>query len=186
MNEMNDGAAAELGTDSRARIEPVDARADVATDPVCAALIDLWHRCDLTRPWNDPADDLRRAIQGPTSAVLVARDEPGQSGEEFADLLVVLGSVMVGVDGHRGWVYYLAVDPDRRRAGLGALLMRAAESWLAARGAPKVQLMVREGNESVLRFYADLGYTDQASVLIGRFLDPEVEALRRDHLGTSG
>jgi ribosomal protein S18 acetylase RimI-like enzyme len=64
---------------------------------------------------------------------------------------------MVGSDGHRGWVYYLAVAPARRRAGLGRTMMDAAEAWLRARGAPKIQLMVREDNEAALGFYEALG-----------------------------
>lgn len=156
-------------------ITPLAAGADSAA---AESVIELWQRCGLTRPWNDPADDLRRAVDGQGSAVLIAT--PNITPD------TVLGTVMVGVDGHRGWVYYLAVAPAWRRTGLGRRLMRAAEDWLAARDAPKVQLMVREGNESVLQFYAALGYTDQGSVLLGRFLDPKIESLRRDHLGTSG
>ncbi|WP_307718265.1 GNAT family N-acetyltransferase [Sphingomonas sp. TZW2008] len=80
-----------------------------------AAVIALWTRCGLTRPWNAPDDDFRRAIGGISSTILLSRDEDR-----------VIGSVMVGDDGHRGWVYYLAVDPAARRAGLGRRLMAAA------------------------------------------------------------
>ena len=80
------------------------------------------------------------------------------------------GSVMVGFDGHRGWVYYLAVAPDRRRSGLGRVLMAAAEAWLRARGAPKIQLMVRADNEAALGFYEALGLERQQVVTLGRFL----------------
>lgn len=86
---------------------------------------------------------------------------------------------MVGVDGHRGWVYYLAVDPDRQGTGLGRQLMAAAEEWLRGAGAPKVQLMVRGTNRVVLGFYERLGYSDQSTVTLGKFLDPELEELRR-------
>ena len=77
---------------------------------------------------------------------------------------------MVGVDGHRGWVYYLAVAPDHRRAGVGRTLMDAAEAWLRARGAPKLQLMVRAGNQEALGFYRALGLEPQDVVTLGRFL----------------
>jgi len=77
---------------------------------------------------------------------------------------------MVGFDGHRGWVYYLAVSPDHRRKGLGRALMAAAEAWLRARGAPKIQLMVREENEAIA-FYEALGLERQKVVTLGRFLD---------------
>jgi ribosomal protein S18 acetylase RimI-like enzyme len=79
-------------------------------------------------------------------------------------------SVMVGCDGHRGWVYYLAVAPERRRAGLGRRMMDAAEAWLRARGAPKIQLMVREDNKDALGFYEALGLERQKVVTLGRFL----------------
>ncbi len=77
---------------------------------------------------------------------------------------------MVGFDGHRGWVYYLAVSPDQRRTGLGRVLMAAAEDWLRARGAPKLQLMVREDNAVALDFYESLGLERQKVVTLGRFL----------------
>ena len=122
-------------------------------------VIALWHACGLTRPWNDPRADFARAIAGPASAVLVLRE-----GE------ALVASVMVGHDGHRGWVYYLAVAPERRRAGLGRAMMDAAEAWLCARGAPKIQLMVREDNEAALAFYEALGLERQLVVTLGRFL----------------
>ncbi|WP_298672200.1 GNAT family acetyltransferase [uncultured Sphingomonas sp.] len=125
-----------------------------------AALIALWDGCGLTRPWNPPADDIARALAGPASAILVAR----RAG-------AIVGSVMTGYDGHRGWVYYLAVAPDARRAGLGRALMDAAEAWLRARGAPKLQLMVRAGNEGAQAFYRALGFVDQPVAVLGRFLD---------------
>jgi ribosomal protein S18 acetylase RimI-like enzyme len=109
----------------------------------------LWHRAGLTRPWNPPERDLQRALDGETSTVLGAFDDGN-----------LVGTVMVGHDGHRGWVYYLAVDEGRRGSGLGKQLMTAAEQWLKANGAVKVQLMVRSTNESVLGFYDSLGYED--------------------------
>ncbi|MDT8758654.1 GNAT family acetyltransferase [Sphingomonas psychrotolerans] len=123
------------------------------------AVVALWRACGLTRPWNDPDADFALAMGGGSSAVLVARGAGG-----------VAGSVMVGFDGHRGWVYYLAVSPERRGAGLGRALMAAAEDWLRARGAPKLQLMVREDNEAALGFYAALGLERQKVVTLGRFL----------------
>jgi ribosomal protein S18 acetylase RimI-like enzyme len=124
-----------------------------------ASVIALWHACGLTRPWNDPAQDFTRALAGETSAVLVAEGESG-----------LTGSVMIGDDGHRGWVYYLAVAESARRTGLGRALMAAAEEWLKARGCPKIQLMVRDSNEEALGFYAALGLEPQGVVTLGRFL----------------
>lgn len=124
------------------------------------AVIGLWYLCGLTRPWNDPAQDFARALEGESSTILVAEGEGG----------ALLGSAMVGDDGHRGWVYYLAVAPAARRAGLGRALMTAAEEWLRARGCPKVQLMVREDNAAALGFYETLGLERQGVVTLGRFL----------------
>lgn len=125
-----------------------------------AAVIALWRACGLTRPWNDPKADFALALGGACSAVLVARAADG-----------IEGSAMVGFDGHRGWVYYLAVAPERRGAGLGRALMAAAEAWLIARGAPKLQLMVRDDNADALDFYAALGFEPQRVVTLGKFVE---------------
>jgi ribosomal protein S18 acetylase RimI-like enzyme len=111
------------------------------------AAIALWHDVGLTRPWNDPLEDLRRAMAGPASTVL-AGTEDGR----------LLATAMVGHDGHRGWVYYVAVRPDRRGRGHGRAIMRACETWLAARDVPKIDLMVRTENDAVLAFYHAIGY----------------------------
>ena len=123
--------------------------------------VGLWHRSGLTRPWNDPHADLQRAARGATSTVLAACDEQGS----------LIGTSMVGHDGHRGWVYYLAVVTEQQRHGVGRALMRASEKWLAERGVPEVNLMVRRGNEDVLAFYESLGYKDGEVVVLGRVLD---------------
>lgn len=125
-----------------------------------AEAVTLWHECGLTRPWNDPAEDLQRAMRGPDSTVLACLRD-GQ----------LLATAMVGHDGHRGWVYYLAVREPERRLGLGRRLMAACEDWVALHGIPKLQLMVRAGNEPVLSFYARLGYEENEVVVLGRRLD---------------
>jgi ribosomal protein S18 acetylase RimI-like enzyme len=131
-----------------------------ATPSDAPAVIALWQACGLTRPWNDPQADFTLALETPTSTILLARE-----GD------VISGSVMVGFDGHRGWVYYLAVAPERQRAGLGRMLMEAAEAWLHERGAPKIQLMVREDNADAEGFYAALGYEAQPVSTLGKRLD---------------
>ncbi len=133
-----------------------------ATAADADAVIALWQACGLTRPWNDPAADFALALASPGSTVLAADGEGG-----------IAGSVMTGFDGHRGWVYYLAVAPAHRRAGLGRALMEAAEAWLRERGAPKIQLMVREDNEAALGFYQALGLERQKVVTLGRFFASE-------------
>jgi ribosomal protein S18 acetylase RimI-like enzyme len=125
-----------------------------------AEVVKLWTGCGLTRPWNDPCADFRRAIDHAGSAILIARDERA-----------IAGSVMAGYDGHRGWVYYLAVAPERRRAGLGRVLMDAAEAWFRERGCPKIQLMVRDDNDEAVAFYRALGLEVQKVRVLGRFLD---------------
>lgn len=135
-------------------------RAAEASD--AQAVTALWAACGLTRPWNDPRADFDLALKTPTSTVLIA-------GEGS----VLYGSVMVGFDGHRGWVYYLAVDPEARRSGLGRALMQAAEDWLRGLGAPKIQLMVRDDNAEALSFYAALKLERQPVVVLGRRLDGE-------------
>ena len=109
----------------------------------------LWHEAGLTRPWNPPKLDLQRALDNSASTVL-----GGFDGERL------VGTVMVGHDGHRGWVYYLAVDEGQRGIGRGREMMTAAEHWLREQGAVKVQLMVRSTNEAVLGFYDHIGYED--------------------------
>ena len=130
-------------------------------DSLTEEAVALWHASGLTRPWNDPHADLRRARTGPCSTVLAALDED--------DLL--LGTAMVGYDGHRGWVYYLAVRPESQRSGLGRALMQASETWLRGRSVPKVNLMVRTTNSAVIAFYEALDYKNGGVVVLGKFLD---------------
>lgn len=125
------------------------------------AVIALWQRAGLTRPWNDPAKDIRRKLA----------EQPGLFGVMVEPGGAVIGSVMAGYEGHRGWINYLAVDPARRQQGLGRQLMAWAEAQLRARGCPKINLQVRRGNEPVLAFYAALGYTDDQVVSLGKRLE---------------
>jgi ribosomal protein S18 acetylase RimI-like enzyme len=125
------------------------------------AAIKLWHDSGLTRPWNDPEADLRRAASGSASAVLAAVGDDGG----------LLATAMVGHDGHRGWVYYLAVDAAVRGRGLGRRMMEACEAWVRSRGVPKIQLMVRSTNQAAVGFYEHLGYADADVVVLGRRLD---------------
>jgi ribosomal protein S18 acetylase RimI-like enzyme len=129
-------------------------------DADVADVVALWQRCGLTRPWNDPAADIALARQGPNAAVLVGRDGGG-----------IVASVLVGHDGHRGWVYYVAVDPDCRHKGYGRVIMDIAENWLRARGIEKLQLMVRPDNSQVQAFYRSLGYVEQERIVYAKWLD---------------
>ncbi len=125
--------------------------------------VDLWRVTGLTRPWNDPEADLRRALEGSASTVLAGTDQG-----------VLLATAMVGHDGHRAWVYYLSVAPAEQRRGRGRKMMTACEEWARARGVPKIQLMVRSGNSGVIAFYESLGYADAQVAVLGRRLDDQV------------
>jgi ribosomal protein S18 acetylase RimI-like enzyme len=129
-------------------------------DADVAAVVALWQRCGLTRPWNDPSDDIAFARRGPNSAILVGR----HAG-------VLVATVMVGHDGHRGWFYYLGVDPDWQGKGFGRAMTQAGEAWLIARGIAKAQLMVRGDNDRVRAFYEALGYGEQQRTLFAKWLD---------------
>jgi ribosomal protein S18 acetylase RimI-like enzyme len=125
-----------------------------------AEVIALWQRCGLTRAWNDPAGDIALARKEANATVLLGRDDG-----------VPVASVLVGHDGHRGWVYYVSVDPDHRHKGFGRAIMAAAEDWLRTRGIEKLQLMVRGDNAEVHAFYQSLGYYDQKRVVFAKWLD---------------
>jgi ribosomal protein S18 acetylase RimI-like enzyme len=122
------------------------------------AVIALWQACGLTTSYNDPAKDFRFALGKPGSDILVAEAE------------TILGSVMVGHDGHRGWFYYLAVVPAQQRKGIGRALVQAAEAWLLQRGVAKAQLMVRETNKDVAAFYERLGYDPMPRINMRKWL----------------
>jgi len=129
-------------------------------DADIATVIALWQRCGLTRPWNDPAADIALARRGPNATVLVGRDNGA-----------VAASVLVGHDGHRGWVYYVAVDPDHRQKGHGRAIMNAAEDWLRQAGIAKLQLLVRSDNAKVQAFYESIGYDEQERIVYAKWLD---------------
>ena len=135
---------------------------DIASieDADIASVTAMWQRCGLVRPWNDPAADIALARAGDNSDILV-----GRAGEAIA------ASVLVGHDGHRGWVYYVAVDPDHQRQNFGRLIMAAAEDWLRVRGIEKLQLLVRGDNIQVNAFYESLGYGEQKRVIYAKWLD---------------
>jgi ribosomal protein S18 acetylase RimI-like enzyme len=123
-------------------------------------VIELWAAVGLTRSRNDPGEDFDRALNGTTSAVLGLV----QAGR-------LQGTAMVGHDGHRGWVYYLAVVPGHEGRGLGSLLMEGAERWLQEHGAVKVQVMVRNSNSHVVAFYEKLGYRASDVTVLARRLN---------------
>ncbi|SEQ82254.1 non-canonical purine NTP pyrophosphatase, RdgB/HAM1 family [Solimonas aquatica] len=137
--------------------EAVQIRRFVPDD--AGAVIALWQACGLTRPWNDPQRDIARKLAQQAEGFLVAVQDAR-----------IVGSVMAGYDGHRGWVNYLAADPALRHQGLGRQLMAAAEAYVASLGAPKMNLQLREDNTGAALFYERLGYRRDAVLSYGKRL----------------
>ncbi len=142
-----------------------DTLAAVQVRPCTAAdharVIELWHACGLVVPWNDPVRDLALKLAVQPEGLLVAED----AGR-------VVGTVMVGYEGHRGCINYLGVDPAYRRRGIGRLLMQHAEQGLRAAGCPKINLMVRTSNRAVIEFYKRIGFAEDPVVCMGKRLLP--------------
>jgi ribosomal protein S18 acetylase RimI-like enzyme len=126
------------------------------------AVVALWQACGLTRPWNDPHRDIARKLTEQPELFLVGTQENA-----------IVATAMAGFDGHRGWVYYLAVAPHCRGKGYGRRLMQEAERLLTERGCPKLNLQVRTGNAQTIAFYRRLGYSVDDTVSLGRRLIPD-------------
>lgn len=123
------------------------------------AVVALWTACNLVVPWNDPVADIALARSKPNAALLVGCENRQ-----------VVASIMVGHDGHRGWFYYLAVDPACRGRGHGRAMVAAAEQWLIGAGMPKAHLLVRETNHAVMAFYERLGYATSPVTMMQKWL----------------
>lgn len=123
-------------------------------------VVALWERCNLTRPWNDPRKDIRRKLAVRPDLFLVGELDG-----------VIVGTVMTGYDGHRGWVNYLGVDPASRRRGLGRALMIEAERLLREAGCPKINLQVRASNAEAIEFYRRIGFAVDDVVSLGKRLE---------------
>jgi len=131
-------------------------------DPDTTAVAALWEVCGLTRPWNDPAADIALARKTASSEIFVGSMDKR-----------IVASAMCGTDGHRGWVYYVAVDPAFQGKGYGREIMAHAEAWLAEMGVPKIELMVRSENTAVQRFYEAIGYNIEPVSVMARWLKPK-------------
>jgi ribosomal protein S18 acetylase RimI-like enzyme len=123
------------------------------------AVIAIWQKCDLVRPWNNPHLDIQRKLKVNRELFLV-----GTLGVK------IIATAMGGYEGHRGWVNYLAVDPAFRKKGFGRQLMAEIEKRLLALGCPKINLQVRMDNTSALEFYSQIGYKDDNVVSLGKRL----------------
>ena len=143
-----------------------------------ACVVALWEACGLTRPWNNPELDIARKCSVDDGLFLVGQldrqkiDKSGSDVDTENDGSIV-ATVMGSYDGHRGWIYYLAVHPDQQRQGLGEQLMQDMEARLFALGCPKINLQIRRENSSVMTFYESLGFTEDASVSLGKRLIPD-------------
>jgi ribosomal protein S18 acetylase RimI-like enzyme len=137
-----------------------DVQIRTMTDDDTEQVVALWHASGVARPWNDPLRDISFARRGTHSTILVAE----RAGR-------VVATAMLGDDGHRGWVHYVAADPAQQGSGLGRAIMEAAENWLAARGVWKVQLLVREDNAPVRKFYEHLGYRDTRAICLQKIIE---------------
>lgn len=127
-----------------------------------SAVVALWHDCGLTRPWNDPQKDIARKMTEHPELFLVGTVDG-----------MLMATIMIGYEGHRGWVNYLAVAPAYRQQAIGRRLMDEAEQRLLALGCPKINLQVRSSNEAVLAFYRRLGYVQDEAVSLGKRLIPD-------------
>jgi ribosomal protein S18 acetylase RimI-like enzyme len=126
------------------------------------AVIELWRKCDLTRPQNDPKKDIERILKVNPELFLV-----GVEGNK------VVATAMGGYDGHRGWVNYIGVDPAYRKKGLGRKMMEAIEKMLLERGCPKLNLQVLVDNTKAMKFYERIGYKKDEVVSLGKRLIPD-------------
>lgn len=127
----------------------------------------LWRACNLVVPYNHPADDIAACLAAPDCTLFVAED----AGTPVA-------TAMAGYDGHRGWLYYVAVDPARRGEGIGRRIVAHAEAWLAELGVRKVNLIIRDENRDVQAFYRRLGYAAEPRVVMARWLVDDPRARR--------
>ena len=126
------------------------------------SVVELWQKCNLVRPQNNPKKDIRRKMKVDPELFLV-----GLEGKK------VVATAMGGYDGHRGSVNYLAVDPDCRKHGLGRQIMAALEKKLVAKGCPKLNLMFRTDNAIVEGLYSKIGYKRDACIEMGKRLIPD-------------
>ena len=123
-----------------------------------AGVIALWRNVfPESPPWNDPAADITRKLSIQPDLFLIAEVEQ-----------TLVGTAMGGFDGHRGWVYYLAVASEHRRKGFARELVVALETRLLGYGCTKINLQVRATNQDVVDFYLGLGYAIEDRVSMGK------------------
>lgn len=138
-----------------------------------AQLVDLWRTVfGYETAHNDPALAIARKLEADDHLLFVAELD-GR----------VIGSAMAGYDGHRGWLYAVAVKPEHRRAGLGSRLVRHAERALAAAGCLKINLQLLAVNEATAAFYQAMGYVIEARVSMGKVLHENLPSPNTNPVG---
>lgn len=122
-------------------------------------VVNLWEQCNLFVPQNDPHEDIRKKIEFQPNLFFV-----GTVNDE------VIVSIMVGYEGHRGWINYMAVLPEYQNKGCGHQIVNKGIAELKKMGCLKVNLQVRENNKDVIEFYENLGFSNDRVVSLGKHL----------------
>ncbi|MBD8611999.1 GNAT family acetyltransferase [Frigoribacterium sp. CFBP 13729] len=134
------------------------------------AVVALWHECGLTRPWNDPHRDIERKLAVQPELFLVGTELVQPVDRTGSPEEVLVATAMAGHEGHRGWLWYVAVAPGHRGGGRARQIVAEAERLLLEAGCPKVQLMVRSGNDTAEATWGSLGYEPSDVVVYGKRL----------------
>ena len=114
--------------------------------------------------WNDPSKDIRRKVQLDPEGLLLGLHDNS-----------LIASVMAGYEGHRGWINYLAVDPEFQRKGLGRTMMKATETYLEQFECPKINLQIRAKNHQAIEFYKSIGFLQEDVINMGKRLIPDLK-----------
>ena len=126
------------------------------------SVISLWRICGLIVPWNNPYSDIIRKLDIQPDLFLVGLKDGS-----------LIASVMGGYEGHRGWINYLAVHPNFQKSGYGSQILKEIEEKLKNRGCPKINLMIRKGNNKVMDFYKKLGYSVDDVISMGKMIQDD-------------
>ena len=132
-------------------------------------VVQLWNDCGLVTAANNPFKDIQRKLKVQSDLFFVAVEKNK-----------VVGTVMGGYEGHRGWINYLAVDPAYQKSGIGLELMKKVEQKLKNLGCPKINLQIRESNAKVRAFYEKIGYSQDKVLSYGKRLIQDSKPTKHD------
>jgi len=130
------------------------------------AVVALWCKCKLTRPWNDAVTDILTKLRVNPELFLLG----------FVNNKII-ASAMGGYEGHRGWINYLAVDPDYQKKGIGKQIVEIIEQKLIALGCPKINVQIRTDNQEAIKFYRSIGYKPDKVISMGKRLIKDQQSL---------